>query len=101
MVPRPKSMDARADLLDHAGGFMTHDHGQVLDVPEAVDQVVVAVAHAGSRHPDHDLAGLRGQDLDLFDCRWFSLFVKDDCFAAHGEGSRLLAATGGCDRPIV
>lgn len=68
--------DAIAHLLDDRGPFVPeHDRQDVR--MNAPDGVPVRTTHAGSRHPDLDLAGLRWVELELLDPKGLAERVKD------------------------
>ena len=72
--------DARPDLTHDAGALVAHHEGQVArgDVP--VQEVVVAVAHAGSHELDHHLCRPGRLQVDLLDyCRCVRSMTYD-CF---------------------
>jgi hypothetical protein len=57
MVARPQPRDARADLLDDAGPFVSEDHRKLGRV-DALNDVKIGMAHAARRHPNEHLAVL-------------------------------------------
>jgi hypothetical protein len=57
---------ARAERLDHAGGFVAQHHRQ-RPWPVAVDHRQVRVAQAGGLDPHQHFAGAGGVELDRLD----------------------------------
>ena len=60
----PSTLGAHA--LDHAGPLVAEHHGR-RERRGAVDDVEVALAHAGGQDPDRDLPGARLRDLQVVD----------------------------------
>ena len=64
MVTLSESGDARPDLRDHPGAFVSHDQ-RGRDRPFAAPHVQVAVADAGGGDPDLDLARAGRIEIDV------------------------------------
>ena len=66
MVARLQIGDGLADLLDDAGGLVTENRGRGMRI-QSLDEMQIAVAHAGRGGADEDLVILRIIDVDLLD----------------------------------
>ena len=81
-VARFDQRDPLPHLLDNAGAFVAQDDGERL-LDDAVDDVQVAVADPGRRHPDKDFAALGRQEFHLLHPAALAFTEEHRCVDLH------------------
>src|SRR5215472_16678906 len=84
VIARPYGRYLCADGLDDTGTLMAEHHRPVeRETPEPVDDMQVAVAHAGGDSTHQHLAAPWLVDIDRFDRQWLVYLAKYGSFDLH------------------